>query len=154
MPYATLDLVQSLIASYKIGTNSSVTPAQVNTMIAAVSSEIDAVLGGAGVTTPVTTPVGFVSHLSLLNAYGTAAMVLKSAYPEASMAGSAPAYLFWETRYQNGLKALRAGQDIPDEGGTTSTDILPSSYFTRNPDEEEDLGYLEGASLFSRGRVF
>lgn len=154
MAYATIDDVQSLIAVYHIGSQSSVTPAQVNSMIASVSAEIDAVLSGTGVTTPVATPLGFVTHLSLLNAYGVAAMVLKSAFPESAMAGSAPAYAFWEGRYQNGLKALRAGQDIPDDGSTVESDIMPSSYFTRNPTEEEIFSGIEGDSWFSKDRVF
>lgn len=156
MPYATLELVQSLIAVYKIGSQSSVTVNQATHMVNAVSSEIDGVLSGAGLSTPVTTPAGFIAHLSLLNAYGTAAMILKSAFPEAAMAGSAPAYAFWEERYQSGLKALRAGKDIPTgvDSGIIENDILPSSYFTRNPDTEEELGDIEGVNWFSKDKVF
>lgn len=156
MTYTSVAQVQALIASYPIGASSKVTPTQVQLMMGAVSDEIDVALASNGISTPITNPAGFVSRLAILNAYGTAAMVLKSGYPEATGSGADPAYAFWEARYQAGLKSLFDGSGIPNDvlvlTGTGS--IQPSSYFTRNPDEEEILGDLEGASMFKTGMQF
>jgi len=122
-------------------------------MIDATSVEVDGMLSSQGIVVPVTEPTWFKDKLALLTSYGAAAMILKAAYPEASGPGSNPAYMFWETRYQQGLAAMRKGQDVPT--ATTQAaypGTLPSSYFTRNPDEEEELGDLEGESMFKIGR--
>ena len=156
MSYALLARVQGMIATITIDASSVPTSTQATQMIDDVSDEIDAVLGGVGVSVPVTAPSWFLNRLALLNSYGAAAMILKSAYPEASGPGENPAYAFWESRYKEGLKAIRSGQDVPASLITSGENqgMQPSSYFTRNPDEEEELGDLEGASLFKIGQVF
>ena len=76
-------------------------------------------------------------------------------FPEATGPGESPAFRFWEMKYQAALKLLRDGTDIPTDlmaGGTDNP--LPTSYFVRNPDEEEELGDLAGASQFKIGQDF
>lgn len=152
--YATLAELKGALAYLTIGASSVPNQTQVQTLIDDTSSEIDTVLGGRGITPPVTTPAHFVRRLALLNVYGAAAATLKAFFPEARGAGENPAYAFWEARYREGLKALRTGDDIPTDVGGGDESLLPSSYFTRNPDQEETLGDLAGASMFTVAKEF
>lgn len=153
MAYTSTAQVQGLIGAFTISDTSVPSLTQVNSIIDSISDEIDSVLAGIGFTVPVSTPDYFTRRLALLNAYGVAAAVLKSAFPEARGPGENPAYAFWETRYRDGIKALRSEQDIPSTSAATGSGT-PSSYFLRNPDEEEVLGDLAGASQFKIGDVW
>ena len=62
-------------------------------------------------------------------------------------------YQFWESRYQRALKALRDGSAIPAGLAASSAQVMPSTYFTRNPDEEEALGDI-AEPFFKRSTVF
>lgn len=154
MSYATLSRVQNLLGAITINSTTTVTTTMATQMVDDTSDEIDTVLSGLGFTTPVTAPDSFLNRLALLTCYGAAAMILKSAYPEQNGPGMNPAYAFWEKRYQDGLNLLRKGKDIPPIVANTDSSNLPSSYFTRNPDEEETLGDLEGSSMFKTDMVF
>ena len=155
MPYAELSDVQALLAKFTVGGTTKPTVTQATAIIRDVSAEIDAALAGAGFAVPVTAPAWFVNYLGLVNQYGAAAAILKSMFPEAAGATEqTPAvYAFWESRYQKALKALRDGSAIPPGLAAGSAQVTPSTYFTRNPDEEEDLGVI-AEPFFKRSTVF
>lgn len=148
--YTTLAKVQGMLPAFTLDGTSVPTSTQAQVLIDEVAAEIETVLAGAGVTVPVTTPDYFVTRLSILNAYGATAAILKAAYPEATGPGENPAYAFWESRYKMGLAALRKGEDVPLD----QVQAGPSTYFTRNPDEEEILGDLAGDHKFKIDQVF
>lgn len=157
MAYAALARIQGILGRFRIDEDSVPNNTQAESIIDDISDEIDGVLSGLGVTVPVTTPAWFLDKLAILNSYGAAAAILKSAFPEAQGPGENPAYAFWEARYRTGLKALKDQTEVPSSiinGATSGSNIRPSGYFTRNPDEEEELGDLEGASLFKIDTVF
>jgi len=151
MAYATLARVQGLIANFTIDGESKPNSTQAQEIIDAISDEIDAVIGGIGVSTPVTAPASFVNRLAMLNAYGAAAAILHAKVPEAAGLGDTSIYAFHERRYQKGLEALRNDQDLPSELRTV---MNPKTYLRRNPDEEEVLGDNEEKSFFKRDMVF
>lgn len=153
MAYATLAEVQGLIAQFTIGASTTPNTTQANAIITDVSNEIDVRLASAGFSVPVTTPAYLLDWLGLLNAYGAAAAILKSAFPDAVGPGDTPAYAFWEERYQAGLKLISDGEVAPPGAGSNENNVLPSTYLTRNADAEEAIGVI-AEPLFKMGRVF
>lgn len=148
MSYATVTDLKAVIPFLTISSSTVPTLVQVTAIVDDTSSEIDTVLAGRGIAPPVASPDYFVDRLRLLNSYGAAAATLKAFFPEHTGPGEQPAFAFWETRYREGLKALRTGDDIPTSMGEGESNVKPSGYFTRNPNEEETLGDLAGASMF------
>lgn len=153
MAYAQITDVQALISQFPLTATSKPTLAEATALMGDVSNEIDVRLSASGVEVPVTAPAYFLAWLGLLNAYGTAAAVLKSIAPGATGPNETPAYAFWEARYQGGLTAITDGSMIADTALGGSNNILPSSYLTRNPDTDEPLGD-QAEPLFSVGKVF
>ena len=155
MAYAVIADVQALFPKFTLGAATKPTTTQATAIINDVSVEIDAALAGAGYAVPVTAPSWFGDYLGLVNQYGAAAAILKAMFPEAAgSADTTPAiYQFWESRYQRALKALRDGSAIPAGLAASSAQVMPSTYFTRNPDEEEDLGDI-AEPFFKRSTVF
>jgi len=153
MAYATIEKVQELVAQLTLGSDSVPTIDQAASIMEDTASEINVRLSSAGYATPITTPVELTGWLSLLNAYGTAAAVLKSAFPDAVGPNDTPAYAFWEERYQAGLTAIGDGTISPVTPTSDASLVLPSTYFTRNPDMEEDTGRI-AEPLFKMGKSF
>src|SRR3989304_1481780 len=155
MAYAVLTDTQALIAKFPISDTTKPTDTQATAIINDVSLEIDATLAGGGYAVPVTSPSWFVDYLGLVNQYGAAAAILKAMFPEAAAASDDTIAIstFWEARYQKALKSLRDGSTIPAGLAAGSAQVKPSTYFTRNPDEEEDLGDI-AEPFFKRGTVF
>lgn len=156
MAYAVIADVQGLMAQHTLTATSKPTLTQATAITNDTSDEIDARLAAVGVVTPVTTPASFLRALALLNAYGAAAAILKSMFPDAVGPGDTPAYAFWEKRYQDGLDAISAGADggvIPPAVPDSLEAVRPSTYFTRNPDEEEFLGDI-AEPMFKKGDEF
>lgn len=153
MAYATVEQARELIPQYTIGVSSRPTITQATAIIDATSSEIDVALSGAGLSVPVVAPSYFVEWLSQLNKYGAVAAILKAMFPDAVGPDDTPAYAFWEKRYREGLKAISDGSMIP--GGSTpgAGSVMPSSYLTRNPDEEQEIGTI-AEPQFTMGKVF
>lgn len=156
MAYCTASDIQELIAKFSLTASSTPNTTQVADIIDQIAGEIDSVLSAQGVTVPATTPSEFTKMLEALNAYGAAAGVLKSMFPDSTGAGETPAYQFWETRYRNGLAALKDGSMIPNAVVGTSTGYLaPSTYFLNNPDTEDDIDLgTAGEPFFTRSKVF
>lgn len=152
MAYADLDDVQGLIAKWPVGTTTTPTIDQATAIIGDVSYEIDAALSANGIAVPITTPAWFTGWLSLANQYGAAAAILKSMFPGQSGPDETPAYAFWESRYQKALKGIKDGSLIPPGLATNEATVAPSTYLTRNPDTEEDLGDI-AEPFFKRSTV-
>lgn len=104
-----------------------------------IASQINAVLASKGLSVPVTAPAQFVTFLGAVNTWGAVAEILKSRFPDATGPGETPAYALFERRYQDALKGLADGSLIPSDVGRSEA-AKPSTYFTRNPDTDEDLG--------------
>jgi hypothetical protein len=155
MAYAALSDVQGLIAKFPIGTTTKPDVTQAETIITQVSAEIDAVIAGQGYAVPVTLPVWFLDALKLLNAYGAAASVLRSMFPDrvGGDENAAAMEAYYAGQYNRGLRRLATGEGIPPGMVAGSAQVTPSTYFTRNPDEEEDLGDI-AEPFFKRNTVF
>jgi hypothetical protein len=153
MAYATLSEVQELIAQFPITASSAPDTTQATEIIADISDEVDVRLAGAGIAVPVDTPEYFLRWLGVLTGYGSAAAILKSMFPAAVGPGETPAYAFWEERYQAGLKAITDGEISAPDTPTGSGFVEPSTYLTRNPDTNEDIG-VNAEPLFSIGKIY
>ena len=152
MPYATNTDVNGILGAHAATSTTNPTITQLDVMIVDISNQIDTVLKSQGVVTvPVTSSADstFAAFLVGVNKWGAAAEFLKGLFPEATGPGENPAFAFWQKKYDDTIKMwVDAGitspsQGIPPDllGGPGDTD--PSTYFTRNPDEEEVLGDLQ-----------
>ncbi len=153
MAYADIADVNGLIAKFPPSATSAPTTTQATALITEIDNEVNVALSSVGVTVPVTAPAYFLGWLGLVVSYGAAAAILKSMFPASSGPAETPAYSFWEKRYQEALKQIRSGDAIPDEITAGGLYAAPSTYFTRNPDEEEDLGGI-AEPPFKAGMVF
>lgn len=155
MAYAALSDINGLIAKFAVTASTKPTNTQATTIINDVSAEIDSVIAGAGYAVPVTSPTWFLDALKILNGYGAASAVLRSMFPEKSGAGEAAVSMesYYATQYQRGLKRLETGAAIPPGLAVGTAQVKPSTYFTRNPDAEEDSGDI-AEPFFKRSTVF
>jgi len=156
MTYATTAEVQGAIAKFVIGATTKPSTTQLTVTLSEVEGYIDTVLSAKGITVPVTGPAHFVSALESISVAGIAARVLKSMFPDAVGADETPAYAYWQRLFDDGIRALIDGSLIPDDPlviGATSGYVAPSTYLTRNPETEEDLGTI-AEPLFKIGTVF
>ena len=153
--YGTLDDVRGLMAKFAIDANSTPDETQAQAIVDETSDEIDMRLSAAGVAIPATTPAGFLNFLGRLNAYGAAAAILRSMFPQGGGAtdSNPTVYAFHERRYRDGLKAIADGSAIPPDAPTGSGAVNPSTYLTRNPDTEEELGDI-AEPIFKMSQVF
>ena len=103
-----------------------------------ITADIDAALAIGGLSVPVTTPAALVSWLAAVESWGTCAEILKARFQDPSGINSEATWAFFETRYQAAIAAIRTGTAVTLSGSPT----MPQSYFTRNPDVDEDLGDL------------
>lgn len=154
MAYATLDNVRALLSKFTIDANSAPSATEATTLIDQIDGEINTVLASVGVTVPVAAPAHFVSALAILNTYGAAVLVAQAMFPDRAGAaeGSAALYTVWDQRYRTGLAKLRDGSGIPPSVAVGGR-VHPSTYFTRNPDAEEDLGDI-AEPTFTRTMIF
>jgi hypothetical protein len=137
MSYCTTADVQALNPKRTYSATSTPTLTQVGEYVTNIAGEIDTVLQGRGLTTPIATPAAFVSFLEQLNAVGAAAMSERAMFPEASgmMGGTSAASMHWK-QYQDGLKFLKDG-NLPTgvEDGP-----LPFSFFEQSYGLEDEPG--------------
>ena len=135
MSYCTLTDVQGFNPKRTYSATSTPTTTQVTEFISKIAGEIDTVLQGRGLTTPVTVPAAFLEFLEQLNAVGAAALAERAMFPESQglMGGVAAGALHWK-QYQDGLKWLKDGH-LPT--GTTA-EALPFSFFTDHSSEETE----------------
>ena len=153
MSYAVIADVQGVIPKWTFSGTTKPSTTQATAIIDAVSEEIDSILAARGIAVPVTAPAHFLAALVMLNVYGGAARILRAAFPDATGPGETPAYAYWEKQYDEGIAGLRNGTAIPRSVSASDLYVDPSTYFTRNPDEEEDLGDI-AEPTFKRRMTF
>lgn len=129
MSYCTLSDVQELIPKFTISDTSTPTQTQVESLIAKVAVEIDAVLEAQGFTVPVTSPANFVLWLKNLNALGAAARAMQGMFPSTTEKDSTPAWQTFRKDYKEGLEAIKNG-DIPAGLGKSADEINAGSLYT------------------------
>ncbi len=148
MPYAILNDVIKLFPKFgDLGGTTKPTRQDADEMVTHIDNEVNVSLAGANYTVPVTAPQFFLDWLKVVVAYGAAAAILKEMFPAASGPGENPAFAFWESRYKAALKGIKDGSLVPPDVAATGAFAAPSTYFTRNPDTEEDLGDIAEPGL-------
>lgn len=129
MSYCTTTDIQALNPTRTYSATSKPTLTQVQTYIDQIAGEIDSILKGRGLATPITIPAEFVTFLKQLNAVGAAALAERAMFPEAQgMMGSTSASAMHWRQYQDGIKWLKEGQMPSDVDGDGTA--LPFSFFS------------------------
>jgi len=136
MAYCTSTEVQNLNPKRTYSATSTPTSTQVGLLIDQIAVEIDAVLEAQGYTVPVTTPTNFVNVLKAINAYGAAALAEAGMFPEVSEMGSTPHWKVLNDKYNEWMKALRAGE-IPPDLATGAAAEMVGSYYHSMEDQDE-----------------
>ena len=148
MAYCTTTDVNAILGVHPATSSTTPTLTQLGLMIDDISAQMDAYLKGAGIASvPVTSSQDstVAAFLIGVNKWGAAASFLKGMFPEATGPGENPAFAFWEKRYNNVLDGWLdkdGPKGIPANLLGGAGDANPSTYFTRNPDQEETLGDL------------
>jgi hypothetical protein len=115
------------------------------------SGEIDRALSARGLTTPVTGPDSFLKELRGLAATYAAAMVAAGLFPQSQGPSSTTFHSFLMGIYQNGLNALRTGNDLP-LAAAQDTISLARSFWTSHP--VDDDGVATDVPVFKRTMVW
>ncbi len=144
--YTQTDDVNILLGPHKVTEGTKLTLSGLEKLLISVDADLNARLTSYGVAAiPVIDPA-FKSYISTLASWSAAAQALRINFPEATGPGESPAYAYWEKRYQDAMGRFQVS--VPEDllsGGTGTA----SSYFTKNPEMEAELGRLAGASLFT-----
>lgn len=149
MAYCTITEVQALNPKRTYSSSTTPTQTQVEVHIDSIAAEIDTILKGRGLTTPVTTPAAFLAYLVQVNAYGVAALAEMGMFPEAVGTGQSPqGDRLWRL-YVRAMTFLEKG-DLPS--AIQSGD--PSSFFTEHPITEPTEDYKWRAPKFRKSREF
>lgn len=129
MSYCTITEVRGVNPKRTYDTTSTPTATEVEEFIDRIGAEIDVVLQGRGLTTPITSPTELVSYLEQLNALGAAAMAEQAMFPEAKgMATVSSSEILWK-RYREGLEYIKHEDNLSSETGAQA---LPFSFFEQN----------------------
>lgn len=110
MAYCQLSDVQELVPKFPISTTTTPTQTQVESLIAKIAVEIDAVLEAQGFTVPIKAPANFVLWLKTLNALGAAARAMQGMFPSTTDKDSTPAWQTFRKDYKEGLEAIKNGE--------------------------------------------
>lgn len=140
MAYCVIGDVNARIARVgALSATTALTETQGEDIVDGVAADIDGRLAVLGISGPVTTPAAAVAYLKNLNVWGAASEILKARLPSSQgPAGDRGAWTFWEKRYQDGLASLEAVMGgLVGQGASAGH---TSSYTTRNPTKDEDLG--------------
>jgi len=152
--YCTMTDVQGFNPKRTYSATSTPTIIQVTEFISKIAGEIDTVLQGRGLTTPVAVPAAFVEFLEQLNAVGAAALAERAMFPESQglMGGVAAGALHWK-QYQDGLKFLREGS-LPTgvEDGPLPFSFLEQNYGNETEPGEDDQSWSR--SKFGKNKEF
>lgn len=145
--YADTADVNVLMGPHRITETTKLTLSDLEKLLLNVDSDLNARLNDAGVgVIPVLDPA-FTGYLKTLASWSAAAQAFKIQFPEAMGPGEQPAYAYWEKRYQAALLLLSGA--IPGDLISGFANAAVSSYFTKHPEEEAEMGNLAGASLFT-----
>ena len=153
MAYAAIADVTARMAKFTISTTSKPTTAQITEFLDDIQGEVDVHLAAMGVTVPATTPAYFMDWLKGVVADGTAALALKSMFPDAHGPAETPAYSFYQNRYEAALEGITDGSAVPVDL-TTGNYVAPSTYLSVNSESEADIGELAEKFMFKVGKVF
>lgn len=153
MAYAEIARIQGLIPKWTISDSTTPNTDQAEQIIDDVSDEIDSCLAAASVMVPVTTPAYFMDRLALLNAVGAAAAIARAMFPDTTGPGETPVFQFFWNWYKQGKDALTNKKGIPPSLLSGGSSVQPSTYLTRNPDTNEDIGDI-AEPRFTRDEVF
>lgn len=138
MPYCDTDDIVTRAARHPAPTSTSaLTSIRLQDIIDGVAFDIDTKLLGCGFTAPVTSPAAMVAYLRALNTWGAVAEYLKARFVDQGGPNSESSWSFYEKRYTAGMDGLCARAEGILGAGTA---ITGASYWTRNPDDDEDLG--------------
>lgn len=153
MSYCTITDVRGLNPKRTYGAATTPTEDQVNEFIEKTAGEIDTVLQGRGLTTPIATPAAFVTFLKQTNSAGAAALAERAMFPEAQglMGATSAAAVHWK-QYQDALKWLKDGA-LPTG---TSSEALPFSFFEKrqSTDTEPEEDYSWQKPKFGKNKEF
>lgn len=150
MAYCTITEVQALNPKRTYDADSTPTLTQAEALISQIAAEIDTVLKGRSITTPVTAPTAFVDYLKQINAYGSAALAEMGMFPEAvgTQGGSPQSDRLWRI-YTKAMTFLEKG-DLPS--AIRSGD--PASFFTEHPVAEPTEDYAWRTPKFRKNQEF
>lgn len=109
MAYCTITDVRALNPKRVYDAASKPTETQVNGYITQIAAEIDTVLLGRSLATPVTAPAEFVAHLKQVNAYGAAALAEMGMFPEQGGTASTPHGQKLWSMYKDAMSRLSKG---------------------------------------------
>ena len=146
MKYTTLSAV--LLRLGKNGdltSSTSPTLTEAATIHEGISADVDAALAMGGSSVPVTSPTALVSWLGAVEAWGACAEILKVRFQDISGVNTEGAWSFYEKRYADSLEQIRKGNAATLAGDG----VRPQTYFTRNPDEDEDLGDMVDGTVLT-----
>lgn len=148
MAYAALEDVVALFPHFAdLGQTTEPSRQAAADMVTHIDNEVNVALAGANYTTPVTAPQFFLDWLKVVVGYGAAAAILKAMFPAATGPGENPAFAFWESRYKSAVRGIQDGSLVPPDVASAGAFTAPSTYLTRNPDTEEDLGDIANPEL-------
>lgn len=151
MAYCTITDVRALNPKRTYDADSKPTETQVESFIDRIADEIDVVISGHGLSTPVASPQAFVDHLKQVNAYGAAALAEMAMFPEAagSPGGSPHGDRLWKM-YRAMMAPLARGEfpaSLTDGAG-------PSSFFERHPATEPTESHKWREPKFKKDKEF
>lgn len=153
MAYATEVRVEALMGQFPISDSSKPTTTQVAVIIGQVDALVDAALATQGLTVPVTAPAYFLEFVTGWSTNGVVAQVLRSGFPDVIGPGEQPAFRYWQRLFDDVMVGIKSGDLIPADAVRAGIFVAPSTYLTRNPDENEDLGDI-AEPLFKRDTIF
>lgn len=128
MAYCTTAQVTTSLPTRTFSATSKPTTTEIGELIDRIAGEIDVVLGGRGLTVPVTTPDELVVFLEQLNILGASSLTEQAMFPETAGQMSAPAAKVLWNQYRQGLKFLM-------EGELTSTGSTPLAFSFQSENE-------------------
>jgi len=125
--------VQAINPKRTYSASTTPTTAQVEAHIISIAAQLDTLLQGRGLTTPVSEPPEFVAHLKQVNAYGAAALAETGQFPEAQGLASTPHGAWLWSIYNQMIKALK-----DDPLPVTAQSVDPFSFFTEHEGDEPE----------------
>lgn len=143
--YCALTDVEARLRGAALGASTTPTSTEATNVMADVYAEINAAIASHGITTPITTPAGFLAWLVAVNADGAASIVAAVRYADADGVNSDNGASLLRERFDAAMARLWDGSAIPSDLSVSSA-ALPSSYTVAYPDELPDVDVV-GANV-------
>lgn len=103
----------------------------------AASGELDAILAGQGIATPVAAPATFVTRLRDAAAQYAASFIVADLFPQAAGPGSTTLHVWLMDQYRDFRDGVRRGDTIPNDMTASGAGGLGRSYWTTHPTDED-----------------